>query len=102
IPGEPTVAAGPLNLFSAGNITVKFINKDGSSPLEVDGAAFFGAPSIEGPISDAQCYYDALHGRFVALAFTQGKTPSPGYSYFYLAISSSNDARGTWYQYKFD
>lgn len=101
IPSEPTCAAGPLNIFSAGNVSVTVTNKDGTNRVETDGQVFFGVPPAEGAISDAQCYYDALRGRFVALCFTQGTTPS-NYSNFYLAISQTNDARGTWYIYTFD
>ena len=101
IPGEPTVGAGPLNIFSAGNVSVTVTNKDGTNRVETNGATFFGVPAAEGAISDAQCYYDALRGRFVALCFTQGTSPS-NFSNFYLAISKTNDARGAWWLYKFD
>ncbi len=101
IPGEPTIGAGPLNIFTAGNVAVTVTNKDGTNRVQTDGATFFGVPAAEGAISDAQCYYDALRGRFVALCFTTGTTPS-NYSNFYLAISQTNDARGLWYKYKFD
>lgn len=100
IPGEPTVAAGPLNVFTAGNVSVTVTNKDGSNRVETMGTTFFGVPPSEGSISDAQCYYDALRGRFVALCFTVGT--SPNFSNFYLAISKTNDARGQWWLYKFD
>ncbi len=101
IPSEPTVGGGPLNIFSAGNVSVTVTNKDGTNRVETDGATFFGVPAAEGAISDAQCYYDALRGRFVALCFTQGTSPS-NFSNFYLAISKTNDARGAWWLYKFD
>ncbi|MFN8589699.1 MAG: SdrD B-like domain-containing protein [Candidatus Eisenbacteria bacterium] len=100
IPGEPTVAAGPLNIFTAGNSSVTVTNKDGSNRVEIDGQVFFGVPAAEGAISDAQCYYDALRGRFVALCFTWNNAPN--LSNFYLAVSKTNDARGAWWQYKFD
>lgn len=98
IPGEPTVAAGPLNVFTAGNVSVTVTNKDGSNRVETMGTTFFGVPGGEGAVSDAQCYYDALRDRFVALCFTRGST----WSYFYLAISKTNDARGQWWRYRFD
>ncbi len=101
IPGEPTIAAGPLNIFTAGNVAVTVTNKDGTNRVQTTGATFFGVPAAEGAISDAQTYYDALRGRFVALCFTQGTTPS-NFSNFYLAISQTNDARGLWFTYKFD
>jgi len=100
IPSEPTVGGGPLNIFSCGNISVTVTNKDGTNRVETNGAAFFGVPAGEGAISDAQCFYDALRGRFIAICFTQGKSPS--FSNFYLAISKTNDARGAWWLYKFD
>ncbi len=100
IPSEPTVAGGPLNMFTAGNVSVTVTNKDGSNRVETSGITFFGVPAAEGAISDAQCYYDALRGRFVALCFTQGT--SPNFSKFYLAISKTNDARGAWWLYSFD
>ena len=101
IPGEPTIGAGPLNIFTAGNVAVTVTNKDGTNRVQTTGATFFNVPVAEGAISDAQCYYDALRGRFVALCFTQGTAPS-NFSNFYLAISQTNDARGTWFMYKFD
>ncbi|MEO5989703.1 MAG: Ser-Thr-rich GPI-anchored membrane family protein [Candidatus Eisenbacteria bacterium] len=100
IPSEPTVAAGALNILSAGNVSITVTNKDGTNKVETNGATFFGVPAAEGAISDAQCYYDALRGRFVALCFTQGTTPN--FSFFYLAVSKTNDARGAWWLYKFD
>lgn len=100
IPGEPTVAAGPLNVFTAGNVSVTVTNKDGTNRVETLGRSFFGVTPGEGDISDAQCYYDAVHGRFVALCFTIDT--SPELSNFYLAISKTNDARGQWWLYKFD
>jgi hypothetical protein len=100
IPGEPTVGAGPLNILSCGNVSVTVTNKDGTNRVETSGATFFGVPAAEGAISDAQCFYDAIRGRFLALCFTQGT--SPNFSNFYLAISKTNDARGAWWLYKFD
>src|SRR5438105_12923027 len=102
IPGEPTVAAGPLNVFSCGNVSVTVTNKDGSNRAETSGRTFFGVTPGEGDISDPQCYFDALRGRFVALCFTEGKSGSTQWSNFYLAISQSSDARGAWWLYKFD
>jgi SdrD B-like protein len=101
IPGEPTVAAGPQNIFSTGNVSVTVTNKDGSQRVETTGRAFFGIPPGEGDISDPQCFYDAVRGRFLALAFTESASPVQ-YSYFYLAISQTSDARGDWWIYKFD
>lgn len=98
IPGEPTVAAGPFNVFTLGNVSVTVTNKDGTNRAETMGTTFFGVTPGEGSISDGQCYYDAVRGRFVALAFTVGAN----WSNFYLAISKTNDARGQWWLYKFD
>jgi len=67
VPACPTVGAGPLNIFSCGNVSVTVTNKDGSSRVETSGSTFFNAPSAEGPVSEAQSFYDAVHGRFVAL-----------------------------------
>ena len=101
IPGEPTVGAGPLNIFTCGNVSVTVTDKNGTNRVETNGATFFGVPGAEGAISDAQCYYDALRGRFVALCFTQGAGGTK-FSNFYLAISKTNDARGAWWLYKFN
>src|SRR5215510_3376952 len=38
IPGEPTVAAGPLNIFTAGNISVTVTDKNGANRVETNGA----------------------------------------------------------------
>jgi len=102
IPSEPTVAVGPLNVFSPGNTSVTVTNRDGSNRVEVDGSAFFGVPAGENNINDAVCFFDAVRGRFVALTFTHGNSGGVLWSYFYLAVSQTADARGAWYVYKFD
>ena len=101
IPSEPTAAVGPTQVFSPGNVSVTITNKDGSGRTEINGASFFGVPTSEGAISDAVCCYDAIRGRFVALCFTQGSGTSK-YSNFYLMVSKTSDARGSWWQYKLD
>jgi hypothetical protein len=98
IPSEPTVAVGPNHVFSPGNSTVTITNKDGSGRTEISGNTFFGAPSSEGGISDAVCCYDAIRGRYVALCFTYQRNMNN----YYLMISQTSDARGAWWQYKFD
>jgi hypothetical protein len=102
IPGEPTVAVGPLNVFSPGNTSVTVANRDGSNRVEVDGSVFFGVPAAENNINDAVCFFDAVRGRFVALTFTHGNSGGTLWSWFYLAVSQTADARGAWYVYKFD
>ena len=101
IPAAPAVGAGPLNVLSCGNVTVTITNKNGTGRSEVGGISFFGVDPAEGDIFSPECYYDALRGRFVALCYTQGTLPT-NYSFFYLAISKTNDARGAWWLYKFD
>lgn len=102
IPSEPTAAAGPLQIFSPGNVSVTITNKDGSNRVEISGVTFFGVPSSEGAISDPVCCYDALRGRFVALSFTMGTSGSKKWSNYYLMISQTSDARGAWWRYKFN
>ena len=98
IPSEPTVAAGPLNVFSAGNTSVAIADRDGSNRVEIAGSAFFGVPVEENNINDPVCWFDPHHARFLALVFTHGTT----WSKFYLAVSQTADARGAWYVYTFD
>jgi hypothetical protein len=102
IPGEPQPAVGPNDVFVIGNVSVVIANKDGSGRTEVLQSDFFGIPSSEGPGFDAKCFYDALRGRFVALAESQGMSGSTWWSYYYLAISKTSDARGDWWIYKFN
>ena len=99
IPGEPSAAAGPLNIFSTGNVSVTVSDKDGNNRVETDGKTFFNVTSSEGAITDAVAMYDALHGHFVALCFT---TDVSTYCSYYLAISQTTDARGNWYVYRFN
>src|SRR5262249_26119753 len=75
-------------------------NKDGTSRIETAGSTFFGVPAAEGPISNPQCFYDALHGRFVAACYTLAFAPNT--SFFYLAVSQTSDARGAWWVYRLD
>lgn len=98
IPSEPTVAAGPLNIFSAGNTSVVVADRDGSNRVEIAGSIFFGVPVEENNINDPVCWFDPHHGRFLALVFTHG----PTWAKFYLAVSQTADARGSWYVYTFD
>ena len=91
IPSEPTVAAGPLNIFSLGNSSVTITNKDGSDRVEINGLTFFGGPQSESGISDGVCMYDARRGHFIAVCFT---TDAATFSHMYVAISQTNDARG--------
>jgi hypothetical protein len=102
IPGEPQPAVGPNEVFVIGNVSVVIANKDGSGRTEVLQSDFFGIPSSEGPGFDAKCFYDALRGRLVALAESQGSSGSTRWSYYYLAISKTSDARGDWWIYKFN
>lgn len=102
IPSEPSPAAGPNQIFSTGNVSVTITNKDGSGRTEIAGTTFYGVPSSEGSISDAVCCYDAVRGRFVTLCFTQGASGGKKWSNFYLMISQTSDARGSWWRYKFD
>jgi hypothetical protein len=102
IPGEPQPAVGPTEVFVIGNVSVVIANKDGTGRTEVLQSDFFGIPSSEGPGFDAKCFYDALRGRFVALAESQGSSGSTRWSYYYLGISKTSDARGDWWIYKFD
>lgn len=98
IPSEPTVASGPLNVFSAGNTSVTVTDRDGSNRVEIPGSTFFGVPLAENNINDPVCWFDPHYGRFLALVFTHGST----WAKFYLAISQTADARGAWYVYTFD
>src|SRR5262249_31464340 len=100
IPASPTVGAGPSNVSSCGNASVTVTNKDGTSRIETAGSTFFGVPAAEGPISNPQCFYDALHGRFVAACYTLAFAPNT--SFFYLAVSQTSDARGAWWVYRLD
>jgi hypothetical protein len=98
IPGEPTVAAGPLNIFSTGNTSVTVTDRDGSNRVEIPSSIFFGVPAEENNTNDPVCWFDPHYGRFLVLVFTHGST----WSKFYLAVSQTADARGTWYVYTFD
>gem|GEM_PF-1794353 len=99
IPGEPSAAAGPLNIFSIGNVSVTVTDKDGSNRVETDGKVFFNVDTSEGDITDPVGMFDALHGHFIALCFT---TDIKTYCSYYLAISQTTDARGNWYVYRFN
>ncbi len=99
IPGEPSAAAGPLNIFSIGNVSVTVTDKDGSNRVETDGKTFFNVTASEGDITDPVAMFDALHGHFIALCFT---TDIATYCSYYLAISQTADARGSWYVYRFN
>ncbi len=100
IPGEPQPAVGPNNVFTLGNVSVKITNKSGTTLSSVTQSVFFNIPSAEGAGFDAKCFYDYRRGRFLALCETQ--TSSPAVCSYYLAISATSDAMGTWYVYKFD
>jgi hypothetical protein len=102
IPGEPQPAVGPDEVLVIGNVSVVVANKDGTARTEVLQSDFFGIPSSEGPGFDAKCFYDALRGRFVLLCETQGSQAGMSWSNYYLAISQTSTAVGSWWIYKFD
>ena len=67
-----------------------------------DGAALAGAMDGHDVVIHLASNPDiARAAREPTIDFTQGTSPSH-YSNFYLAVSQGNDARGGWYQYKFD
>jgi len=102
IPGEPQVAVGADHVLVIGNVSIAIANKDGTGRTEVLQTDFFGIPASEGPGFDGKCFYDHLRGRFVVLSETQGVSGNTKWSYYYLAISKTSDARGEWFIYKFD
>jgi hypothetical protein len=100
IPGEPQPAVGPNHVVVLGNVSIKITDKSGTVITNTDQSTFFGIPSAEGPGFDSKCFYDYRHGRFVLLCETQ--TTSPNVCSYYLAISQTNSAAGSWFIYKFD
>jgi hypothetical protein len=100
IPSEPQPAVGPTNVFVLGNVSVKITDKNGTTLSSVTQSAFFNIPVAEGPGFDSKCFYDYRRGRFVALCETQ--TTSPKVCKYYLAISATSNAMGTWFVYSFD
>jgi hypothetical protein len=100
IPSEPQPAVGPNHVFILGNVSVKITDKSGNTLKSVTQLSFFNIPSAENPGFDAKCFYDYRRQRFLALCET--KTTSPAVCNYYLAISATSDAMGTWYIYKFD
>jgi hypothetical protein len=104
IPSEPQPAVGSNHIFILGNVSVKIADKSGTTLSSVLQTAFFNIPSAEGAGFDAKCFYDYRRGRFLALCETNYYSSSAGryINYYYLAISATSDAMGTWYIYKFD
>lgn len=97
IPSEPQPAAGPDHIVILGNTSVKVTDKSGNILQNVLQSTFFGIPSGEEPGFDGKCFYDARNGRFLLLTETQNAATTT--SNFYLAISQSNNAMGSWYIY---
>jgi hypothetical protein len=98
IPSEPQPAVGPNHIVILGNVSIKITDKTGTVITNTTQSAFFGIPGAEGPGFDSKGYYDARNGRFILLA--ESKTSS--LNYYYLAISQTNSAAGSWYIYKLD
>lgn len=96
-PSEPTVAVGPTEIFSMGNSSVTVTDKSyPNTRTEVESYDFFQSGSN---VIDPQCFYDARRGRFIALAMNTDLSCGAG---FYLMISTTSSARGSWYRYEFD
>lgn len=100
IPSEPQPAAGPNHIVILGNVSIKITDKSGTVLQNVLQSSFFGIPSGEEPGFDGKCFYDARNGRFLLLTETQNSLTST--SNYYLAISQTNDAMGSWYIYTLD
>ncbi len=98
IPSEPQPAVGPNHIVILGNVSIKITDKTGTVITNTTQSTFFGIPVAEGSGFDSKGFYDARYGRFVLLA--ESKTSS--LNYYYLAISQTNSAAGSWYIYKLD
>lgn len=98
IPSEPQPAVGPNHIVILGNVSIKITDKSGVVIQNTTQSIFFGIPGAEGPGFDSKGFYDARNGRFVLLAESKNTTQN----FYYLAISQTNSAAGSWYIYKLD
>ncbi|HSL67025.1 MAG TPA: hypothetical protein VK977_02570 [Actinomycetota bacterium] len=97
-PPDPWVAAGPDDVVQAVNSSLRITDRSGSSPVAVTLGDFFGTGGR--PVADPRVIYDALHGRWIATAFSwdcdAGDGASFGHGYLFVAVSATSDAGGTW------
>jgi len=85
---DPQVAAGPDNVVEMANSKVEIFSKQGASLRNSTFSSFFKSSRF--PLSDPSVIYDGSSGRWFA-------TINIGT----LAVSSSNDALGSWNVYNF-
>jgi hypothetical protein len=102
-PAQSTVAVGPDQVVQIANAEMRITDRNGGSPLTKTVASFFfvASPFFD---SNPRVIYDSLHGRFVAsetswdchTASYPGDPAAFGHGYIDLAVSRTNDPRGTW------
>jgi hypothetical protein len=102
-PPDPHMAVGPEHIICMTNGAIRFFLKNGQQTFadEIEGAqGFWGGLGATGFVFDPEVVYDALSGRYFAMA---AEAYAPGNkSYVLIAVSDDSDPNGTWYKYRFD
>lgn len=101
-PPDPTMAAGPSNLVLAVNSSVGIYGKTGTIqlPLKTMSNWFLSVGTTGLSIFDPWVIYDQGSGRFFLSA--TGVNYSTQESYLFLSVSTTSDALGPWYYYRFN
>ena len=98
IPCDAMVAVGPTHVISTGNSTIRIRPKTGAAATTIRADVFFGS-RVTSDYFDPKVLYDVLENRFVLLYDELIDNTEANY---FVAISQTSDALGSWYIYQFN
>lgn len=102
-PPDPHMAVGPNHVVLMTNGEIAFLTKDGTPVFQdqIEGAGgFWGAVGATGFVFDPEVIFDALTGRYFAMA-AEGYAPGDR-SYVLVAVSDDSNPDGAWSKYRFE
>lgn len=99
-PPDPDIAVGPNHIVAVVNSSIAFFTKAGTNTFQQTSETFFAGLGAGTFQFDPKCFYDKVHGRFVAV-FLERQT-NPQVSKILLAVSDDSDPAGVWYKYRIE
>jgi hypothetical protein len=102
---SPSMGVGPSDVLTANEDGVQFYDRNGFHRFHLSLPGFFVFENVHagaaemGPRSP-QLVFDGLHNRWIAVEVTKNSLFSDGH--IYIAVTTSSDAVGDWWIYRFD
>ena len=91
-PPDPWIAVGPLDIVQVTNAGIRITDRSGGNVTDVSQTDFFDDPDGLEYEGDARVVWDGLHERWLAV----NAAGDCATGYLNLAVSDTDDPRGTW------